>query len=318
MAQYTVRAGDTLWSIAERCYGHGYLWQQLADMNPLARAGVLFEGQRIDLPPLSPLPSLADSKRLAQPLGHLPVRVKLDGSGPLFRFDGFGAFAVSGLVGELTFIRHGAVQVADLSPNRLLGYRLEQLAWASDLFVRQFCQVGPALCDFDATSTGQNVPRLPFRSAGLGFTISGNVGLWRHVNLQPKAYKRREEWRCSLALKPTELFHGATLSLDDEVESSDATQDRLMPFSRVLRAACPQLITPAALWVLTRDRSCFPQGQVASYEPLLPTSDNGMPISEEAAATEAEPPPKKKRPRLMERRPPKKKPAGRKARKKLE
>jgi hypothetical protein len=318
MAQYTVRAGDTLWSIAERCYGHGYLWQQLAEMNPLARAGVLFEGQGLDLPPLSPLPSLADSRRLAQQLAHLPVRIKLDGSGPLFRFDGFGAFAAMGLVGELTFHRHGALQLADLSPNRLLGYRLEQLAWASDLFHRQFCQEWSALNEFEPTSTGPSVPRLPCRRTGLGYTITGNVGQWRVVNLQPNQAKRRDEWRCTVALKPAELFHGATLALDDECESADATQDRLMPFSRVLRAACPQLISPAALWVLTRDRSCFPQGQVAAYEPLLPMSGNGMPLSDSTIAIDSEPAAKKKRPRFLERKPPKRKSVGRMVPKKTE
>ena len=40
MTHYTVRCGDSLWGVAERCYGDGWYWPFLADANPLARAGV--------------------------------------------------------------------------------------------------------------------------------------------------------------------------------------------------------------------------------------------------------------------------------------
>src|SRR5262245_64077534 len=106
MMSYRVRSGDTLKAIAERCYGNGQLWSHLADANPLARAGVLYEGQLLQTPPVPPR-SLADARAHALPLGHMPVKLKLDGSGPLLRYDGFGAFGLSGLVGELIFHRHG-------------------------------------------------------------------------------------------------------------------------------------------------------------------------------------------------------------------
>jgi hypothetical protein len=282
MAQYTVRAGDTLLSIAEQCYGHGHLWQLLAESNPLARAGVLYEGQRLELPPLSPLPSLADSRRLAQPLGHMPVRIKLDGSGPQFRFDGFGALAIAGLVGELILHRHGSLHLGELTPARLLGYRLEQVAWARELFLMQFCNPNLALQDFEPNSTGPCVPREAVHRCGPGYTITGHLGQWRVVNLQPNVALRRGEWRCSLALQTAALFQGATLALDDDAIPPEAAHERLLPLGRVLRAACPHLITPANLWVLTRDRSSFPQSQVSTYSPA---QGNGSVGSVDQSAT---------------------------------
>jgi LysM domain-containing protein len=279
MAQYTVRAGDTLLGIAERCYGHGYLWQQLADCNPLARAGVLYQGQRLELPPLSPLPSLADGRRLAQPVGHLPVRIKLDGSGPLFRFDGFGAFAIVGLVGELTFHRHGALPLSDLSPNRLLAYRLEQLRWAQNVFQQEFCGRAGSTREFEMTSTGPVVPRIEVQRAGPGFTVLGNVGEWRVVSaLAP----RHVSWRCTVALRPATLFQAATLVLDEDPPSGVA-QDHLLPLGRVLRAACPQEMSSTSLWVLTRDRTCLSLGQTVTFEPIT-AANAGFDAAGEAVA----------------------------------
>ena len=49
---YMVVRGDSLWKIAEKKYGSGYAWTDLAEINGLANADVLFVGQRIELPDL--------------------------------------------------------------------------------------------------------------------------------------------------------------------------------------------------------------------------------------------------------------------------
>jgi len=49
---YTVVKDDNLWKIAEKRYGSGYVWVDLAEVNGLDNADVLFVGQRIELPDL--------------------------------------------------------------------------------------------------------------------------------------------------------------------------------------------------------------------------------------------------------------------------
>ena len=52
---YTVGHGDTLWSIAERKYTSGYNWVDIQRFNNLANPNVLYEGQKLTLPVLSPI-----------------------------------------------------------------------------------------------------------------------------------------------------------------------------------------------------------------------------------------------------------------------
>lgn len=47
---YTVREGDTLWSIAERVYGDGHMWEEIVDANPELEPEGLRVGQEIVLP----------------------------------------------------------------------------------------------------------------------------------------------------------------------------------------------------------------------------------------------------------------------------
>ncbi|MBU4210517.1 LysM peptidoglycan-binding domain-containing protein [Patescibacteria group bacterium] len=49
---YTVVKGDSLWKIAERKYGNGNAWTDLASVNGLATADFLLVGQKIKLPDL--------------------------------------------------------------------------------------------------------------------------------------------------------------------------------------------------------------------------------------------------------------------------
>lgn len=48
---YTVRAGDTLQSIAERLYGDANLWYRIAEANGLSAGAILVEGRALGLPP---------------------------------------------------------------------------------------------------------------------------------------------------------------------------------------------------------------------------------------------------------------------------
>lgn len=47
---YTVRDGDTLWSIAESNYGDGQMWRDIVDANPDLNHDELRVGQEITLP----------------------------------------------------------------------------------------------------------------------------------------------------------------------------------------------------------------------------------------------------------------------------
>jgi nucleoid-associated protein YgaU len=47
---YTVKFGDYLWSIAEKIYGSGYNWVDLADANKLENPGVLYAGTKLIVP----------------------------------------------------------------------------------------------------------------------------------------------------------------------------------------------------------------------------------------------------------------------------
>lgn len=49
-ATYTVVAGDTLWSIAEKYYQSGYNWVTIARENKLANVSVIEVGQKLSIP----------------------------------------------------------------------------------------------------------------------------------------------------------------------------------------------------------------------------------------------------------------------------
>ncbi len=262
MRHYTVRFGDTLWDIAERCYGDGQLWSHLAENNPLARAGVLYEGQCLEVPPARPQ-SLADADRHALPLGHAPVKVMLDGSEPLCRYDGFAAFGLSGLVGELIFHRHGNVHLGELSVGRLLLYRQEQLAWARGLFVHHFCAPCVSSRGGLPASTGLEVARSPYHCRGPGYTITGQVGVWWITNVHRGVANVPDEVQMLVAMNLSQLFDLATLVLGELPAPLDASPGKSVPLGRVLRAACPLLISPPDLWALTRDETCLVQSPPA-------------------------------------------------------
>src|ERR1035437_3361518 len=51
---YTVQSGDYLWNIAEKIYGSGYNWVDLAKANNLENPGVLYTGTKLIVPDVTP------------------------------------------------------------------------------------------------------------------------------------------------------------------------------------------------------------------------------------------------------------------------
>ncbi|MDO8514869.1 MAG: LysM peptidoglycan-binding domain-containing protein [bacterium] len=48
--EHTVKAGETLWSIAERYYTSGYNWKDIASVNGLTNANKIVVGQKLTIP----------------------------------------------------------------------------------------------------------------------------------------------------------------------------------------------------------------------------------------------------------------------------
>jgi nucleoid-associated protein YgaU len=51
---HTAVKGDNLWKIAEKYYGSGYNWVDIAKENNLANPGVITEGQKLTIPNVEP------------------------------------------------------------------------------------------------------------------------------------------------------------------------------------------------------------------------------------------------------------------------
>lgn len=54
-AKYTVKDGDTLWSIAENFYKSGYNWVDIQKANNLATADIIDAGQTLTIPAATPI-----------------------------------------------------------------------------------------------------------------------------------------------------------------------------------------------------------------------------------------------------------------------
>ncbi|MCL4353521.1 LysM peptidoglycan-binding domain-containing protein [Patescibacteria group bacterium] len=52
---YTVKEGDDLWSIAQKLYGSGYNWVDLAKANNLENPGLIFVGTVLKVPDVKPI-----------------------------------------------------------------------------------------------------------------------------------------------------------------------------------------------------------------------------------------------------------------------
>lgn len=51
---YTVQEGDDLWNIAEKVYGNGYHWVDIAKANNLTDPGTIFTGNQLIIPQITP------------------------------------------------------------------------------------------------------------------------------------------------------------------------------------------------------------------------------------------------------------------------
>jgi peptidoglycan endopeptidase LytE len=51
---YTVKSGDYLWSIAEKIYGSGYNWVDIASANHLENPGLIYTGTKLVIPNVAP------------------------------------------------------------------------------------------------------------------------------------------------------------------------------------------------------------------------------------------------------------------------
>ena len=47
---YIAGAGESLWTIAEKQYGSGYNWVDIAESNNLENAGIIYDGQELIIP----------------------------------------------------------------------------------------------------------------------------------------------------------------------------------------------------------------------------------------------------------------------------
>src|SRR4029434_10171456 len=129
--------------------------------------------------------------------------------------------------------------------------RLEQLAWAKGLFVEHFCAPDKTPSYVAEPATGSTVTQDAYHVSGLGYTITGRIGVWRYLNVHKGLVASGFvasplNLRMRLALNPSALFDAATLVLGDLPAHAEAPPERVTPLGKVLRAACPQLISPAA------------------------------------------------------------------------
>lgn len=53
---HVVASNENLWSIAEKYYGDGYMWTEIAKANNLANADAISEGQTLTIPTITPSP----------------------------------------------------------------------------------------------------------------------------------------------------------------------------------------------------------------------------------------------------------------------
>ncbi len=53
-SSYTVQEGETLWSIAEKSYGDGYAWVEIAKANKISEADSIEKGQKLIIPKITP------------------------------------------------------------------------------------------------------------------------------------------------------------------------------------------------------------------------------------------------------------------------
>jgi nucleoid-associated protein YgaU len=66
---YTVQKGESLWTIAEKIYGSGYNWVDLAKANNLTNPGVIFSDTKLIVPNVAPKMLTVQNQQIA-PVGE--------------------------------------------------------------------------------------------------------------------------------------------------------------------------------------------------------------------------------------------------------
>jgi nucleoid-associated protein YgaU len=76
---YTVRAGDDLWSIAEKVYKDGYSWVKIAQANGLQNPNIIYVGTKLIIPSVSPIKSATYTVQAGDTLWSIAERRYNDG-----------------------------------------------------------------------------------------------------------------------------------------------------------------------------------------------------------------------------------------------
>ena len=69
--EYTVKSGDSLWSIAENELKDGYKWTDIAKENSISNPDSIEEGQKLTLPQVSVTPTPTQEVKAEQPEGAI-------------------------------------------------------------------------------------------------------------------------------------------------------------------------------------------------------------------------------------------------------
>lgn len=70
---FKVEKGQTLWSIAEKLYGSGYNWSDIAKANKLRNPGMISEGQELTIPQVAALKATGSSLAAASPTPQITL-----------------------------------------------------------------------------------------------------------------------------------------------------------------------------------------------------------------------------------------------------
>ena len=65
---HTVAKGENLWTIAEKYYGSGYNWVDIAKENKLENPGFITDGQQITIPSVEPKLSTLSESQTSEPI----------------------------------------------------------------------------------------------------------------------------------------------------------------------------------------------------------------------------------------------------------
>ncbi|GAC1350452.1 MAG: hypothetical protein NVSMB27_33110 [Ktedonobacteraceae bacterium] len=79
-SDYTVQQGDTLSSIAQQAYGDGNRWQAIANANNISDPNLIYAGQVLYIPVLSPTPGSDYTVQQGDTLSSIAQRAYGDGN----------------------------------------------------------------------------------------------------------------------------------------------------------------------------------------------------------------------------------------------